>query len=39
MAAPFAIAFLGKVTDKTLTTVGARFTSWHDGFVRQGTAS
>jgi sulfonate transport system permease protein len=32
-------AFLGKVTDKTLTSVGARFTSWQDGFVRQGTAS
>jgi sulfonate transport system permease protein len=29
-------ALLGKVTDRILASVGARFTSWQDGFVREG---
>lgn len=28
-------ALLGKVTDRVLTSIGARFTSWQDGFVQK----
>lgn len=31
-------ALLGKVTDRVLTSVGARFTSWQDGFVQKAAA-
>lgn len=29
-------ALLGKLTDRVLSSVGARFTYWQDGFVREG---
>ena len=29
-------ALLGKLTDRVLASVGARFTYWQDGFVREG---
>jgi sulfonate transport system permease protein len=28
-------AVLGKLTDRVLRTVGARFTGWQDGFIRE----
>lgn len=31
-------ALLGKLTDRALASIGARFTSWQDGFVREGSA-
>lgn len=29
-------ALLGKVTDRILASIGARFTYWQDGFIREG---
>ena len=29
-------ALLGKVTDQVLASVGARFTAWQDGYIREG---
>ena len=36
IASIFMFALLGKVTDQILASVGARFTAWQDGYIREG---